>query len=101
MIAKEVHPEGDTIDGKFLPGGMIVGSNFLSLLRSKALFGEDADVFRPERYLELDQKARSEMERNVELSFGYGRWMCAGKPIAFMELNKIFFEVMFEPHSLV
>lgn len=94
MIAKEVHPEGDTIDGKFLPGGMIVGSNFLSLLRSKALFGEDADVFRPERYLELDQKARSEMERNVELSFGYGRWMCAGKPIAFMELNKIFFELL-------
>ncbi|KAI1091083.1 cytochrome P450 [Rostrohypoxylon terebratum] len=94
MVAKEVPPEGDTIDGKFIPGGMIIGSNFLSLLRSKALFGEDADLFRPERYLELDPKARSEMERNVELSFGYGRWMCAGKPIAFMELNKIFFELL-------
>ncbi|KAI1205010.1 cytochrome P450 [Annulohypoxylon truncatum] len=94
MIAKEVPREGDTINGKFIPGGMIVGSNFQSLLRSKALFGEDADVFRPERYLELDQKACAEMERNVELSFGYGRWMCAGKPIALMELNKIFFELL-------
>ncbi|KAI0888215.1 cytochrome P450 [Annulohypoxylon maeteangense] len=94
MIAKEVPPEGDTINGKFIPGGMIVGSNFQSLLRSKVLFGEDSDMFRPERFLELDQKARAEMERNVELSFGYGRWMCAGKPIAFMELNKIFFELL-------
>jgi len=29
----------------------------------------------------------------VELIFGYGRYMCAGKVIAFLELNKIFFEV--------
>lgn len=90
---KVVPPEGDTIHGKFIPGGTCIGMNFASLMRSKKLFGDDADMFRPERFLEINEAARSEMQRNVELNFGYGRWMCAGKPLALMELNKVFFEV--------
>jgi cytochrome P450 len=57
------------------------------------LFGNDAEVFRPERFLELDLESRMKMERDVELTFGYGQWMCAGKQIAFMEMNKFIFEV--------
>lgn len=67
--------------------------NIGSLLRSEALFGAEPDMFRPERFLEVDGAARAEMQRSAELNFGYGRWMCAGKPIALMELNKVFFEV--------
>jgi hypothetical protein len=33
------------------------------------------------------------MRRVAELVFGYGRWGCAGKMIAFLELNKVFVEV--------
>ncbi|KAH8880933.1 cytochrome P450 [Thozetella sp. PMI_491] len=90
---KQVPPEGDTIHGMYVPGGTAIGMNISSLFRSKKLFGEDADVFRPERFLEASDEHRIEMERNVELAFGYGRWMCAGKPIAFLELNKLFFEL--------
>ncbi|KAI0836308.1 cytochrome P450 [Hypoxylon sp. FL0890] len=93
-VSKEVPRGGDTINGKFIPEGTAIGLNFLPLLRSKAMFGEDADVFRPERYLEVDENTCIEMQRHVELHFGYGRWMCAGKPIAIMELNKIFFELL-------
>ena len=93
LYPKSVPPEGDVIHGKFIPGGTAIGMNTGALVRSTALFGADADIFRPERFLEADEVARAEMERNVELVFGYGRWMCAGKPVAFMELNKIFFKV--------
>ncbi|KAI1499378.1 pisatin demethylase [Biscogniauxia marginata] len=93
LYPKAVPPEGDVLAGKFVPGGTAVGMNTAALVRSTALFGPDADVFRPERFLVADEATRAEMERNVELVFGYGRWMCAGKPVAFMELHKVFFEV--------
>ncbi len=82
--------------GKFVPGGTSIAQNSWSLLRHRTTFGDDADVFRPERWLLGDgdnTEKRLEMERVAELVFGYGRWMCAGKVVAFMELNKIFVEV--------
>ncbi|KAK5632782.1 hypothetical protein RRF57_008496 [Xylaria bambusicola] len=92
-FGKEVPPGGDIINGYFVPGGTTIGPNLPSLMRSKVLFGEDAEIFRPERFLETDEGRRTEMQRNVELVFGYGRWMCAGKVVAWLELNKAIFEV--------
>lgn len=63
------------------------------MMRRQSIFGQDAQVFRPERYLECDQEKKHEMIRTVDLTFGYGRWMCAGKTLALIELNKIIFEV--------
>jgi cytochrome P450 len=34
------------------------------------------------------------MERNAELTFGYGRFKCLGQPVALMELNKVFVELL-------
>ncbi|ROW08641.1 hypothetical protein VPNG_06154 [Cytospora leucostoma] len=93
-LSKMVPPEGDTVHGKFIPGGVVIGANTSALLRSREMFGPDADTFRPERFLGLEEGRLAEMRRNVELTFGYGRWMCAGKPIAFMELNKVYFELL-------
>ncbi|KAK4216726.1 Pisatin demethylase [Rhypophila decipiens] len=95
QFPKVVPSQGETVQGKFfLPGGTNVGMNLPALLRQEAVFGPDADLFRPERFMEAaDEAQRIEMERTVELVFGSGRWMCAGKPIAFMELYKAFFEL--------
>lgn len=94
LYPKTVPPQGDTIDGKFIPGGTAIGMNAPALLKSPLLFGPDAELFRPERFLEADDDAaRLGMERDVEMAFGYGRYMCAGKAVAFMELYKAFFEV--------
>lgn len=93
MFPKVVPPEGDVIDGKFIPGGTAVGWNLLALMKSPEHWGADAELFRPERFLEGDAGKRNSMERLVELVFGFGRFACAGKPLAMMELSKTYFEV--------
>lgn len=94
MYPKSVPPEGMTIDGKFVPGGVEIGINPGSMMHRTEIFGDDVEYFRPERFTEADDVQRAAMERTVELVFGYGRWMCAGQTIAFMELNKAYFELM-------
>lgn len=93
-VYKVLPPGGDTtLCGVPLPSGTAVGFNAIAMMRRKDIFGQDSHLFRPERFLECNEKAKQEMIRTVELAFGYGRWMCAGKTLAMIELNKIFFEV--------
>ncbi|KAK8083742.1 Fumagillin dodecapentaenoate synthase [Apiospora saccharicola] len=94
LYPKTVPAGGDWLHGQFLPAGTAVGMNAAALTRSRALFGDDSDLFRPERFEEVDEAARAKLEHLTELVFGYGRTMCAGKPIAFMELNKVYFELL-------
>jgi len=91
---KTVPPGGDTIDGVFLPAGTAVGHNLFGLMMSTTVFGSDAEIFRPERFLECSDADKAGMERTVELAFGSGRWMCAGKLVAFMQLYKVVFELV-------
>ncbi|XDG03945.1 hypothetical protein ABKA04_003560 [Annulohypoxylon sp. FPYF3050] len=91
---KQTPPEGDDVDGVFIPGNMAVGHNALALTRTESIFGEDIDTFRPECFLECDEDEKAKMEFAIDIIFGGGIWTCAGKPIAFMELNKIFFELL-------
>ncbi|KAI2779816.1 cytochrome P450 [Daldinia loculata] len=94
LLSKEVPPEGDTIDGKFIPGGTRIGHNNLAIHRSTTVFGCDAHVFRPERWLDIDVEKHRRMTQTVELIFGYGQFGCLGKNIAFMELNKVYVELL-------
>ncbi|KAJ9144220.1 Cytochrome p450 [Pleurostoma richardsiae] len=91
---KEVPPQGDTLLGQFVPGGTRIAPSNWSLTRNKRIFGEDSELFRPERWVEASDETREEMRRTVELIFGYGRWACAGKSLAFLELNKVFVELL-------
>ncbi|KAF6818063.1 cytochrome P450 [Colletotrichum plurivorum] len=90
LLTKQAPPEGHEFKGHRIPGGVNIGQSTWAMMRRKDIFGEDADVFRPERFLEADPKRRDEMEKVVDLNFGYGRWGCSGKPVALMELNKVF-----------
>ncbi|VBB81063.1 Putative cytochrome P450 E-class, group I [Podospora comata] len=97
LLPKDVPAGGDTIvvDGKkvFLPGGTCIGVSTLAMHHDKELYGEDADVFRPERWLlETDQQKLAMMTRINDLTFGHGKWQCLGKPVAQMEINKMLFE---------
>jgi len=93
LMSKVTPPEGDTINGVFVPGGVNIGSNLWSILRSTETFGQDSDYFRPERWLEASPEIYTHMERVGELIWGYGKYKCLGRSVALMELNKIFVEV--------
>ncbi|KAK4182383.1 Pisatin demethylase [Podospora australis] len=93
IVLKVVPAGGDTIAGHFVPGGTWVGHNAIQLQRRADVYGEDYDVFRPERWL-ADPSHRKFMVDTVEMLFGHGRWQCLGKQMAFMELNKVFVELL-------
>ncbi|KAF6841825.1 cytochrome p450 [Colletotrichum musicola] len=93
LLTKQAPPEGDEFKTHRIPGGVNIGQSTWAMMRRKDLFGDDADVFQPKRFLEADPKRRDEMEKVVDLNFGYGRWGCSGKPVALMELNKVFVEL--------
>ncbi|KAK4155663.1 cytochrome P450 [Chaetomidium leptoderma] len=97
ILPKDVPAGGDTVlvEGKpvFLPGGVEIGYSSLAMHRDKKVYGEDADLFRPERWFEQDREKLAVMTRVNDLTFGHGRWQCLGKNVAQMELNKTVFEL--------
>lgn len=70
-IVRRVPPEGAELDGRFFPGGVSVAVNGWVLHRDRATFGEDADVYRPERWLG-DVEGAKRMERYM---FQVSTWL--------------------------
>ncbi|CAK7208760.1 hypothetical protein SCUCBS95973_000211 [Sporothrix curviconia] len=82
-------PEGGVqLCGRFLPQGTVVGFH-----RDKALYGDDADAFRPERWLEAAPEHAKKME-TLLLTFGGGKRACIGKNIAMLEITKFVPELL-------
>jgi cytochrome P450 len=93
LMSKVAPAEGDTINGRFIPGGTEIGQCVWAVQRSKAIYGEDSMLFRPERWLEATGEKLESMERVLGLAWGYGKYSCLGKNLALIELNKVLFEV--------
>ncbi|KAF6805041.1 cytochrome p450 [Colletotrichum sojae] len=85
---------GDVLCGHAVPGGTQIGQNFFGVGRSRAVWGPDADVFLPERWLRAGEDEMRRMKAAVDTHFGHGKYSCLGKPIAMMELNKVFVELL-------
>ena len=93
LMTKVVPVGGDAIDSLFIPEGTKIGYCAWGVFRDKKIWGEDSDVFYPERWLEGSSEKIQAQESTLELIFGYGRWQCLGKNVATIELNKVFVEV--------
>ncbi|OTB06285.1 hypothetical protein M426DRAFT_21079 [Hypoxylon sp. CI-4A] len=91
---KKVPQGGDIINGHFVPEGTEIGHNVFGIMRAKKYWGDDADVFRPERWLEADKEAVDMMTGVIETLWGAGRYKCLGRSIAQIELNKVFVELL-------
>ncbi|KAF6803785.1 pisatin demethylase [Colletotrichum musicola] len=101
LMAKEVPAGGDVWDGRFIPGGTRVGWSVWAMFRRQQTWGKDAEEFRPERWMLVEdggicasEEKLREMQSVVDFVFSCGRYQCLGRPIAVMELHKIFFELL-------
>lgn len=74
-----------------LPVGTMVGCNLYVLGRSKEVWGDDADEWKPERWMadpeDADGKTEKQMLREYA-AFGRGSRACKGKDIAWMILSE-------------
>ncbi len=93
LMTKLAPPEGDTYKGIFIPGGTEMGYSPWGVHHNKKTYGDDADYFRPERWLDAEGEELHLMNRSVEVVFGSGRYGCLGKSVAWIELDKVFVQV--------
>jgi cytochrome P450 len=98
LMAKQVPPEGDTINGMFVPGGTQIGYSAWGIFRNKKIWREDAHAFRPERW--LGGGDIREQELMLKQIFAAGRYQCLGKNVALVELNKVSVKVIFSSPSV-
>ncbi|KAF5971721.1 cytochrome P450 monooxygenase [Fusarium coicis] len=82
-------------DGSFVPSGVAVGLNPYVIGRNKDIWGNDADDFAPERWLQKDgEDAEAFQERlrkmnAADLTFGGGSRICIGRNLALLEIYKV------------
>ncbi|PSS28479.1 hypothetical protein M430DRAFT_92974 [Amorphotheca resinae ATCC 22711] len=87
-------PKGGLVVGDvLLPEGTIVGMNAWVIHHDKTIYGEDADMFRPERWMDAESEKLRIMEKCF-LSFGAGTRTCIGKNISIMEMGMLVPQVL-------
>lgn len=86
---RSVAPGAETVIPELsapLPVGTIISSNPYVLGRSKEIWGGDADLWRPERWLGTDSERKKQEEKFVV--FSKGARGCLGKDLTFLILAK-------------
>ncbi|QDS71312.1 hypothetical protein FKW77_001782 [Venturia effusa] len=100
-IQRVVPKGGRTIAGRFFPAGTLVGINPWAAHANREVFGQDADVYNPERWLEEPEIVK---KRDAYfMTFGAGSRTCIGKHITNLEMTKLIPELImnfdFEPET--
>jgi cytochrome P450 len=85
-------PPGFEVQGHRIPPSVQVGISPIAQNRDRAIWGEDADVFRPERWLESEEQARF-LESSNMLWGGNGPRSCVGKNIALVSSTRLIFSL--------
>ncbi|KAF9878697.1 hypothetical protein CkaCkLH20_03597 [Colletotrichum karsti] len=97
LILERLVPEGGLrlANGTLLPPGTIVGASPWVVHRDKAVFGQDVDEFRPERWLRAAHESQHEFDDRLKamngatFTFGKGHRTCIGKNISLLEIFKV------------
>ncbi|KAK3674138.1 hypothetical protein LTR78_005985 [Recurvomyces mirabilis] len=104
-IERRVPEGGATIAGVQFPEGTSVGCLVIALHLNPSVFGQDAQQFRPERWLTEDADMLKKMEQ-AHMGFSRGRRVCLGQHIAVLQIKKVIpalvmgFEIsLVDPHA--
>jgi cytochrome P450 len=101
LMSKVVPAGGDNFDGRFVPAGTKISYSAWGVYRNKKVWGEDANTFRPERWLHGSPEKIKELKEIWEFIFGGGRYKCLGQNVALMEINKVIVEVSLSPNDIL
>lgn len=121
-LERVVPPQGAEVCGKYFKGGTILGVNAWVVRRNQNVYGDDAGIWRPARWVETSVEKRKEMERTLLtvsrtlfrtsfptaashmtpealltlslFQFGGGSRICLGKNISFLEMYKVIPELL-------
>lgn len=85
-LPRKVPQGGMQVHGYHIASGTTVGCNPVSLHRLPDIFGQDAEAYRPDRW--LDEATRKELDR-FNLIYGGGARTCPGRYLAEMLVGKI------------
>ena len=91
ILPRYVDKGGMMIDGKEIPEGTEIGANPWVIHRDRGIFGDDVDDFRPERWLEDEERVKQ--MNKYDFTWGYGSRKCVGKYIAMMDGKKFVLQV--------
>lgn len=93
-LMPKVSDRDDVVCGVAVPAGTNVAWAAFGVMKNRAVFGADAGVFEPMRWIEADAEQLKEMEATQGLVFAGGtRWDCLGKKLAYAEMGKVIFEI--------
>ncbi|KAG6828596.1 hypothetical protein H0H92_007337 [Tricholoma furcatifolium] len=84
-LPRVVPPEGMNVSGLWFPSGTVVSVPSYTIHRDTEVWGDDVEVFRPERWFERDQ---AKMQKTFN-PFSVGPRACVGRNLASLELQII------------
>ncbi|KAI0406531.1 cytochrome P450 family protein [Xylaria palmicola] len=94
MMGK-VSDRDEMLCGIKVPAQTQIGWAPLAIMKDPHVFGENAGIFEPARWLEAEPEKLKEMDWVYGLVFATGtRWECLGKKLAYIELGKVLFELL-------
>ena len=93
IATKIAPPNGAVSNGVHIPGGTQLALATQAIQEREDIYGKDARLWRPERWLEAEGEELRRMEKTWELTFAGGQYTCPGRAVALMETNKVVVEV--------
>ncbi|KAH8887948.1 cytochrome P450, partial [Thozetella sp. PMI_491] len=94
QLLRYVPDGGLQIDKHFIPTGTPMGMSPITANRDKKVWGDDAEMFRPKRWLESAERTSFLESYNMTYG-GHGARACIGRNLALVELHKFVAQMMY------